>query len=175
MSALSPSQSDRPFHGLWGLWEMYELKIKPLLKMQDLLVQWSVLLQNIENVADQSRHEFATRIEALYCDLPEADFDICRRGLDRLRIAVLHRSKREIEIRVGDMRMRILDQFASVCCVALSTAERERYEPRAPLFGDAFRTGFVSGGAFELDEAAKCLALSRSTAVVFHLERPVFR
>lgn len=44
------------------------------------------------------------------------------------------------------------------------------YAPAEPLFGLDFETKFPSG-AFELDEAAKCLALNRTTAAVFHLMR----
>lgn len=38
------------------------------------------------------------------------------------------------------------------------------------MFGDEFRARFLSV-AFDLDEAAKCFALGRATACVFHLMR----
>jgi hypothetical protein len=45
------------------------------------------------------------------------------------------------------------------------------YSGGAALFGPDVATNFASGAAFEIDEAAKCLALGRSTAAVFHLMR----
>jgi hypothetical protein len=54
---------------------------------------------------------------------------------------------------------------------ALSDQERLWFAPPVPLFGDKFERRFQTKGAFELDEAAKCLALARPTAAVFHLMR----
>lgn len=47
---------------------------------------------------------------------------------------------------------------------------KKLWEPREPLFGTDFKTKFVSA-EYDLDEAAKCSALGRSTAAVFHLMR----
>jgi hypothetical protein len=47
----------------------------------------------------------------------------------------------------------------------------EYFEPKEPLFGVDFQNKFPTNGIFELDEAGKCLALSRETAAVFHLMR----
>lgn len=44
------------------------------------------------------------------------------------------------------------------------------YEPSEPIFGLDFQNKFTSA-AFEIDEAAKCHALDRHTATVFHLMR----
>jgi hypothetical protein len=45
------------------------------------------------------------------------------------------------------------------------------FAPERPLFGSEFDQKFISAGRSELNDAAKCLALSRSTAAVFHLMR----
>jgi hypothetical protein len=51
-------------------------------------------------------------------------------------------------------------------------AERQRYfKPSDPLFGGQFVARFSTDGVYELDEAAKCIALGRPTAAVFHLMR----
>jgi hypothetical protein len=52
----------------------------------------------------------------------------------------------------------------------IESGKQRYFEPSEPLFGPNVEAGFVSV-AFELDEAAKCFALSRSTAAVFHLMR----
>src|SRR5215471_16908087 len=46
----------------------------------------------------------------------------------------------------------------------------EYFAPTQTLFGRDFESKFPSA-AFEVDEAAKCFALSRPTATVFHLMR----
>jgi hypothetical protein len=55
--------------------------------------------------------------------------------------------------------------------LVLQPQETSYFAPKTPLFGQDFADKFKTEGAFELDEAAKCLALSRSTASVFHLMR----
>jgi hypothetical protein len=55
--------------------------------------------------------------------------------------------------------------------LVLQPQEANYFSPKAPLFGQHFADRFKTEGAFELDEAAKCLALSRPTATVFHLMR----
>jgi hypothetical protein len=55
--------------------------------------------------------------------------------------------------------------------LALQSQDALLYSPKAPLFGTDYADKFTTAGTFELDEAAKCLALSRPTAAVFHLMR----
>lgn len=62
-------------------------------------------------------------------------------------------------------------ELRAVHFLALSTPEKSLFEPSAPLFGADFAAKFKTSGAFELDEAAKCMALGRPTAAVFHLMR----
>jgi hypothetical protein len=70
--------------------------------------------------------------------------------------------------------------FALECCwtselgathfLALGGASSRYFAPADQLFGAEFQAKFISS-IFELDEAGKCLALSRPTASVFHLMR----
>lgn len=53
----------------------------------------------------------------------------------------------------------------------LQVERDDLYSGGAALFGADVASKFASGVAFEIDEAAKCLALGRSTAAVFHLMR----
>jgi hypothetical protein len=55
--------------------------------------------------------------------------------------------------------------------LSLNAQEANFYQPAQALFGPVFESRFPTMGAFELDEAAKCLALGRPTACVFHLIR----
>jgi hypothetical protein len=54
---------------------------------------------------------------------------------------------------------------------SLNADEYKYFEPSDPLFGQDFEAKFGTLGAFELDEAAKCMALGRPTAAVFHMMR----
>jgi len=85
-------------------------------------------------------------------------------GLDFVTWEDLSRAATEI-------RSRLADEL-SLRTVLVLQADRQRYfKPSEPLFGPDFATGFPTQGVHELDEAAKCLALDRPTAAVFHLMR----
>src|SRR5271166_5874756 len=65
---------------------------------------------------------------------------------------------------------RLRDELTLHKLFVLEDRNVEYFEPTAPIFGAEFEEKFASV-AFELDEAAKCFALGRSTAAVFHLMR----
>jgi hypothetical protein len=70
-----------------------------------------------------------------------------------------------------EINNRLSDELEGRLFVSLSTIEMKYYRPETYLFGIEFDVGFARSGAFELDEAAKCIALGRPTAAVFHLVR----
>jgi hypothetical protein len=65
---------------------------------------------------------------------------------------------------------RLRDELSDITVLTLSPKEQGYFEPAEALFGIDFETKFPSG-LFELDEAAKCMALGRGTSAVFHLMR----
>jgi hypothetical protein len=67
---------------------------------------------------------------------------------------------------------RIKDELEERRFLSLSSAESKLFYPSDPIFGVEFQNKFPSA-LYELDESAKCLALGRSTASVFHLMRIV--
>lgn len=72
---------------------------------------------------------------------------------------------------VEDITNTLRRELSLKIVLVLQSQEANYFAPKAPLFGQNFAEKFKVNGAFELDEAAKCLALSRSTAAVFHLMR----
>jgi hypothetical protein len=72
---------------------------------------------------------------------------------------------------VNELYERLSDECSALELLLLSPIECQRYAPSKPLFGADFAAKFPTNGAFELDEAAKCMALGRPTAAVFHLMR----
>jgi hypothetical protein len=61
-------------------------------------------------------------------------------------------------------------ELSLVNLFVLEPASHRYFEPQCPLFGVDFELRYPSA-AYDLEEAAKCLALSRATASVFHLMR----
>ena len=70
-----------------------------------------------------------------------------------------------------EIRSRLADELNLRTVLVIETDKQNYFKPSAPLFGSDFAAKFASNGVYELDEAAKCLALGRSTAGVFHLMR----
>ncbi|WP_435627530.1 hypothetical protein [Candidatus Ferrigenium straubiae] len=62
------------------------------------------------------------------------------------------------------------NESALKVALMLPPDKEEYFEPKAPLFGDEVHAKF-NNVIYEISEAAKCLALGRSTASVFHLMR----
>lgn len=69
-----------------------------------------------------------------------------------------------------ELSSRIKDELYCKKFIYLEPKRLRLYEPDRPLFGEAIADRFPAA-VFEIDEAAKCLALGRSTAAVFHLMR----
>jgi hypothetical protein len=72
-----------------------------------------------------------------------------------------------------DLVNRLKDTLSAKVILVLQEREARLYEPREPIFGNVVNSKFPTTGAFEIDEAAKCLALGRATACVFHLMRVI--
>jgi hypothetical protein len=70
------------------------------------------------------------------------------------------------------IRSRLEDDMKRTKLLSLNS-EEQGYFASTPFFGGSFAEKFQTDGVFELDEAAKCIALGRPTAAVFHLMRLV--
>jgi hypothetical protein len=78
---------------------------------------------------------------------------------------------RDLGSLLSDINNRLSDELGSRLFISLSRDDMRYYSPREYLFGPEFNVRFANAGVFEVDEAAKCLALGRPTAAVFHLMR----
>jgi hypothetical protein len=76
----------------------------------------------------------------------------------------------EIITLVDNIYSRLNDELEDIIVLVLSPEEQGYYQLNEPLFGKDFETNFPSA-AFEVDEAAKCMAFARYTAAIFHLMR----
>jgi hypothetical protein len=97
-------------------------------------------------------------------------FEMC--AIQASKIAALCEDKdpmpaSEMNRYVMDLAGRLEDEAAVSFFLSMTRLERNLFEPQKPLYGDDVAMKFPSI-AYEIDEAAKCLALGRSTASVFH-------
>lgn len=157
---------------------MIELKIKPFLDAHDVIVNCSAILHAgngdrfPDGVGAKWRESLTENLLPLMGQLKADEFALCRKAGERLIETLKSETDPgQIVSVLDDLRRRLLDQGELMVSLWLSPTERERYEPREPLFGTEFESQFSTSGLFELDEAAKCLALGRATAAVFHLMR----
>lgn len=74
---------------------------------------------------------------------------------------------------LGDLRRRIVDEFAMREFVVIDAAHSDLWLSSQPLGADV--ASHFPSARDDLEEAAKCVALGRSTAVVFHLMRVLER
>ena len=74
-------------------------------------------------------------------------------------------------MRLEEIRNTLKRELSLLKIFVLEAKAQTYFEPKAPHFGEVFGVKFQTAGVFEVDEAAKCIALSRPTAAVFHLMR----
>jgi hypothetical protein len=96
--------------------------------------------------------------------------DLTKLSAQRLRDYVSneeHITVKQISLHVLQLRDRLPDQLESSYLLSLTARERELFDSAAPHYGEQVSIAF-SSIVYEIDEAAKCLALGRSTACAFH-------
>lgn len=71
---------------------------------------------------------------------------------------------------VDELDGRIRDELKTAYAFTLTAQEAVLYDPAEPLISPDFPTKFESA-TYDVEECAKCLALGRSTAAVFHAMR----
>lgn len=87
-----------------------------------------------------------------------------------LKHQALHRANTSLYQLIGCLRSEAVTKAAMV----LPPEKLQLYSPASPIFGSDVRSKFPAA-IYDIDEAAKCLALGRSTATVFHLMRVLER
>ena len=65
---------------------------------------------------------------------------------------------------INDLHQRIYDELSSTYCIRLAKEQADLFALPVPLFGTTV-AGKFQFASFEIEEAGKCLALRRSTAV----------
>lgn len=78
---------------------------------------------------------------------------------------------RKVQSSIDDVKRTMTRELTLITVLSLNSKEHSYYAPKEPLFGNDVAQKFPTEAAFEIDEAAKCIALGRPTASVFHLMR----
>ncbi|MCB2106457.1 MAG: hypothetical protein KDE14_02095, partial [Rhodobacteraceae bacterium] len=169
---------ERQSRRLWSLWEMFNLKLKPFLDAQDVIVYGHAYISRMREdvVPDETRHSIARQLRPLIDQLQGiSDFDLCRTACESLaRILTTQNGKNQI---VGDLhyvRRALLDQGGLTSLAMFSASERDLISPPAPLFGPEVEAKFPDMGE-DISESGKCLGYGLPTATVFHLMRVMER
>lgn len=75
----------------------------------------------------------------------------------------------DISVLAHELNTRIMDELKGLACFAFKEGRVQYYDDPQP-FGEEVADCFLSA-SFDIEESAKCLAVSRNTACVFHLMR----
>lgn len=105
-------------------------------------------------------------------NLTELGLDDCATVLGRIKVCYVSQGQpgqnhERLEGLLRDFRQRLYDALKRPKFLVLNAREQEFYEPAQSHYGTQVNTSFPSI-TYEIDEAAKCLALGRSTASAFH-------
>jgi hypothetical protein len=163
-------------HGLWSLWDMITFRIKPFLDIQDTLTRLAQLIGSQHSkfyprVNEKARNDMKRHLAGIMPELALDEFSMCRKGAERLINTIENTDDaRAILENVQDLRKRLLDQSEATYCLLLSPMEKRLYESTESPLGAEVEKNFPSANE-DIYEAAKCLALNRSTAAVMHLMR----
>ena len=182
--APSPSLPSRPIpYGLWSLWDMLRFHAHKFVKALNLLGQLDGVLKDdpefvFKETASVRRDFLARQVQQLMEQLLELQLPVSLKKAEQVRFiladAIVCDDKRSVTAsllnsHIGELRERIKDELESKAIYYLP-ANVEFLEAKTPLFGAEVDTRFRSA-AYDIEEAGKCLALSRATACVMHLMR----
>ena len=176
-------------YSLVSLWEMMiELPIGRLLHDAH---RMSILSQQVVNAAEENKPMGIPSSAHAHLVNCAADLQMCCREIgltttDNMAhdlMVVMHAAQSDGDSKIFSAQLvkslRNCVMALNVCLEKESLSRRALvlppemvwlYEPKVPHLGDEVRNKF-SKCSYEIDEAAKCLALGRSTASVFHLMR----
>lgn len=114
--------------------------------------------------------ELNDSLKTLGADLTLMQSDRIIEKLSRKDIKIEAWNKSFILEDFNNLNSRLEDELKKTQVFVLEREKHAYYEPKEPLFGQEVHSKFPSA-IYEIDEAAKCYALERSTACVFHLMR----
>lgn len=156
-----------------SLADVLKINASVFLGAMDVLVQYHFVGQLQSNDAGHpdARASLREQIAGLLSEMGDPSFAMCKVSAERMIANIDQGAPVPQLVRDAfDLQGRLHDHFRSNFVLALSDADKRRFEPDQPLFGLDVDVRFPSAST-DISEAGKCLALSRDTAAVFHLMR----
>ena len=155
---------------------MIRFYAEPIVRAQDLISQLNLVTQE-QNLnlnpnqifGDDVKRYISGRLDQLTGQLLAVGLEMTHKAAERMK-GKLAKTDAVSAFRydIREIQSRLFDEIGAAYLLALSPAEKERYEPVKSVFGVRVETKFASA-SFEIDEATKCMGLGRYTAAVFHL------
>lgn len=127
-------------------------------------------IKSAQELRAKNRKAVEEALKGILSLISQMGMEFSLKEAERLRQQCVSRDLEPDEIE--QLLSRLRDEIGTHIFFQLNPLHRKYYAPEEPLFGSDFAAKFPSA-AFELDEAAKCLAFDRPTAAVFHLMRLV--
>jgi len=125
-----------------------------------------------EIMADEFAGQLLTQLKELQSSLLVLNARMAALSVDRLMRHMAGMSYADFADAMSHVDSRIGDELSLISLFVLEQEKAAYFEPTTPLFGPDVAAKFLSA-VYEIDEAGKCLALSRPTASVFHLMRSI--
>ena len=163
---------------LWSLWEMLKLKVASFYEVSTNLQEFQSLTKygnwNKDEILEpNNKSHLGPMAIALGQHLNVLGAKNTAKAAIRLSHVISKPGSTwgEVAEMQDHLDLRLLDEMSDKNVLVLDGREEAFFNPEVPLFGGDFDTKFKTDGIFELDEGAKCMALGRPTAGVFHLMR----
>jgi hypothetical protein len=100
----------------------------------------------------------------------ELEMPVSKRDAEALLQMYERREERplnDVSSIISTLYSSVVSEFEGRCVIGIGLQGAKLYEPNEPVFGPQVSINFGSM-AYDIEEAAKCLALGRSTASAFH-------
>jgi hypothetical protein len=169
---------------LWSLWEMLEFNAAAFYEATfelTALLSWIRAQQDDKDsifykgkrLDDSDRHIFiAPRFKKIHEHLVTLGAQITLLAVRDAEESIndTEADWERVKDDISDINKTLKRELTTVTLLALEKKAQSYFCPTGPLFGSEVQHKFNTT-SFEIDEAAKCLALGRPTACVFHLMR----
>ena len=172
---------------LWSLWEMFELNASEFLQATSQIASLSAWIASRSSdernkdrafygearVEDEGRAHIRSRFKGLATHLDALGARITAMAAQDAEAVIERHFTTWANVRacLDEINNTLRRELSQATVLVLDPKERSYFAPNEPHFGPVFAAKFQSSAVFEIDEAAKCFALGRPTASVFHLMR----
>lgn len=158
---------------LWTLWDMLKFHAEKFVELTVLLRSITIFFQDgKENIPEIVRKQIKREMENAITLLTSVGLTQSAKKAKKIAEQTDYEGYDgpHYSVAIDELKERIRDELEDGYFLHLSTDEIKLFAPKTSLFGEQVEKQFPSA-IYEIDEAAKCAALGRYTASVFHLMR----